>query len=61
MGGIPGALVAQYLMALLGGQPHGGGGDFLFPGLFGTGPEGEEGRWGDYVFNQEGAYPVNVA
>ncbi|KZT08680.1 uncharacterized protein LAESUDRAFT_723587 [Laetiporus sulphureus 93-53] len=53
---INGALMAQYLLAMLAnrpGQRNPGSVNDLFGGLFGT-PEGaENGRWGDYVFNQE--------
>jgi E3 ubiquitin-protein ligase RNF115/126 len=58
-------MMAQYLMALLGAQRLGGmrgggslGGDpyaeLLFGGLGAHEGEGGNGRWGDYVFNQEG-------
>ena len=60
-------MMAQYLMALLGSQRPGGirgggggglGGDpfaeLLFGGLGAHEGEGGNGRWGDYVFNQEG-------
>ena len=40
---IPGALLAQYLMSMLGNHDH---------AMFGM---PENGRMGDYVFNQEGA------
>ena len=58
---ITGPMLAQYLMALLG--PAGRGNDPLM-NLFGgmIGPSGmppgggEPGRWGDYVFNQEGEF-----
>ena len=68
---ITGPMMAQYLMALLGarrpGATRGGmGGDpftELFGGLgpfgtFGAGgqAQGGNGRWGDYVFNQEGMH-----
>lgn len=47
-------MMAQYLLALLGQGPTGRGMDpFTEPFL---GPEGGSGRWGDYVFNQEGVY-----
>jgi len=49
-------MMAQYLLALLGQGPIGRGmGPFTDPFL---GPEGgaSGGRWGDYVFNQEGVY-----
>ncbi|KAL5535671.1 hypothetical protein ACEPAF_3765 [Sanghuangporus sanghuang] len=54
---IPGQLMAQYLMALLGGVPLGGqrgASPFFgpFPGMGEMGP-GSDGRWGDYVFTQE--------
>lgn len=43
--------MVQYLLAMLGARPGNGLDDF-FP-LMGM-PEGaENGRWGDYVFNQE--------
>lgn len=43
--------MVQYLLAMLGGRQRNGMDDF-FP-LMGM-PEGaENGRWGDYVFNQE--------
>ena len=72
---ITGPMLAQYLMALLGAQRHGaarggvGGDPFaellggLGPlGAFGAGGQGQEGngRWGDYVFNQEGMYSLGV-
>jgi E3 ubiquitin-protein ligase RNF115/126 len=56
-------MMVQYLMALLGAQRPGGmrggmsGGDPLAALLSGLGAhesEGASGRWGDYVFNQEG-------
>jgi len=60
---ITGPMMAQYLLALLGSQRPGGmsaGGGMdgdPFAGLFGrlrAGAEhGNNGRWGDYVFNQE--------
>lgn len=46
---ISGPMMANYLMALLGGGP-GARGD-PFGGLFGIGAE--SGRWGDYAFSQE--------
>ncbi|VDC05814.1 unnamed protein product [Peniophora sp. CBMAI 1063] len=48
---IGGNLFAQYLFSML--ANHGGQGPngIPFPGLMGQGPE--NGRWGDYVFNQE--------
>ncbi|TFY59349.1 hypothetical protein EVJ58_g5832 [Rhodofomes roseus] len=50
--GIAGPLMAQYLLAILGNRPGAGGMDG-FPPFMGM-PEGaENGRWGDYVFNQE--------
>ena len=51
--GITGPLMAQYLLAMLGARP--GHGDPLHDILGGVpgGPDGS-GRWGDYVFNQEG-------
>ena len=49
--GITGALMAQYLMAMLG---HRG----PFPDMPGGDPA-TRGRMGDYVFNQEGA-PISV-
>jgi len=53
-GDINGAMMAQYLLALLGQGPTGRGMD-PFAELF-AGPDGgaSSGRWGDYVFNQEG-------
>lgn len=65
---ISGPMMAQYLMALLGtqrpGAVRGGAGGDPFAQLFGGlgplgafgGGEGQagNGRWGDYVFNQEG-------
>ena len=43
--------MVQYLLAMLGNRP-GQGMDVIFP--FMGMPEGtENGRWGDYVFNQE--------
>lgn len=52
-----GPLMAQYLLSMLGSRP--GGGDplhDLLGGMLGPGGAGgaENGRWGDYVFNQEG-------
>lgn len=73
---ITGPMMAQYLMALLsarrpgaarsgtGSDPFaelfGGPGPF---GAFGAGGQGHggDGRWGDYVFNQEGMYPPGVS
>jgi E3 ubiquitin-protein ligase RNF115/126 len=55
-GEIAGPVMAQYLMALLSGMPHGRGGDGEDPfgGMFGPGMLGpENGRWGDYAFSQE--------
>jgi E3 ubiquitin-protein ligase RNF115/126 len=49
-GSITGPIMAQYLMALLGQRA--GSLDPL-AGLFGAGPGGDRGRWGDYVLNQE--------
>lgn len=62
-GDISGAMMAQYLMALLASGPgrrgqHGGdptGDPFGGPGM--GGPEG--GRWGDYAFSQDGV-PKNI-
>lgn len=58
-GDISGAMMAQYLMSLLGGgaaRRSGTGGDpwaaILGPGFTGG---AENGRWGDYAFSQEGA------
>jgi len=62
--GITGPMMANYLMALLRSQRPGGmrmgggvGGDpfaeLLFGGLGAHESEGGNGRWGDYVFNQE--------
>jgi E3 ubiquitin-protein ligase RNF115/126 len=52
-GDITGPMMAQYLLALLG---QGRGAD-PFAEMFSLGPEGGGGgRWGDYVFNQEGVY-----
>ncbi|KAH9947118.1 hypothetical protein B0H21DRAFT_807959 [Amylocystis lapponica] len=53
-GGITGPLMAQYLLAMLGSRPgHGDPLHDMLGGAFG-GPGGaENGRWGDYVFNQE--------
>ncbi|KAH7910451.1 hypothetical protein BJ138DRAFT_1087664 [Hygrophoropsis aurantiaca] len=54
-GDITGPLMAQYLMALLGrAHERGGGGGDPFAEMF-NGPNGDNGngRWGDYVFNQE--------
>lgn len=49
-------MMAQYLLALLGQGPTGRGAD-PFAEMFSLGPEGGPGgRWGDYVFNQEGVY-----
>lgn len=52
-GDISGAMMAQYLMALLAGGPGRGGrhGGDMFGDMLG-GPEG--GRLGDYAFSQEG-------
>lgn len=56
---IEGPLMLQYLLAMLQhpGGPGGRGGDPL-AGLFGgAAPSAAEtGRWGDYVFNQEGRH-----
>lgn len=57
---INGPLMAQYLLAMLANRP--GRGD-PFHEIFGgmLGPEGgESGRWGDYVFNQEGMFSRHV-
>ena len=56
-GTIDGPLMLQYLLAMLQGPGAGGGrGMDLFEGLMpgGAGGGGESGRWGDYVFSQEG-------
>lgn len=51
---IPGQLIAQYLFALLGGEALGVRGMPFF-GPLGMGGRGSgDGRWGDYVFTQEG-------
>lgn len=58
-GDITGPMMAQYLLALLGQGPTGRGGTDPFAEMFSLGPEGgggAGGRWGDYVFNQEGVY-----
>jgi hypothetical protein len=49
-------LMAHYLMTLLGGPRGTRGGDHPFASFLGPGfgEAGENGRWGDYVFNQEG-------
>lgn len=56
-------MMAQYLhlLAFLGQGPTGRGID-PFTELF-AGPEGgaSSGRWGDYVFNQEGMYLLQPA
>lgn len=51
-GNIAGNLVAQYLLSML---AHRGGGDHedMFGGMLGGNGAPENGRWGDYVFNQE--------
>ncbi|KAH9913363.1 uncharacterized protein B0H18DRAFT_1049185 [Fomitopsis serialis] len=49
--GIAGPLMAQYLLAILGNRP-GAGMDGFFP-LMGMPGGADDGRWGDYVFNQE--------
>ena len=57
---ITGPLLAQYLLALMGPGRVGDPFSELLGGVFGPGglPGGpgapESGRWGDYVFNQEG-------
>ena len=59
---ITGPMMAQYLMTLLGSQRPDGmrglGGDpfaeLVFDALGAHESEGGNGRWGDYVFNQEG-------
>ena len=48
---IPGQLMVQYLMNMLGGM--GGAGPPFFNMEGGPGQPGQ-GRWGDYVFSQEG-------
>lgn len=60
-GSITGPMMAQYLLALLSLQRHGGMGpgggtgvDPLSELLGRTSTDGTHGRWGDYVFNQEG-------
>ncbi|EIN13896.1 hypothetical protein PUNSTDRAFT_58218, partial [Punctularia strigosozonata HHB-11173 SS5] len=53
---ISGALMAHYLMSLFGGAPGMRvGGDNPLASVFGPafGDGAENGRWGDYVFNQE--------
>lgn len=52
-GEITGPLMAQYLMTMLGREPHGRGDSFAE--FLGMPPSS---RWGDYVFNQEGWCPV---
>ncbi|KAI0033982.1 hypothetical protein K488DRAFT_46467 [Vararia minispora EC-137] len=49
-GNIAGTLMAQYLLSML-NQRAGGNHEDPFGSMFGIGPE--DGRWGDYVFNQE--------
>lgn len=51
---IPGDLMAQYLMALLGGGMGMRGLSPFFGPLGGEGLGPESGRMGDYVFTQEG-------
>lgn len=51
---IGGNLFAQYLFSMLANQGGQGPNGMPFPGLMGDLPE--NGRWGDYVFNQEGMY-----
>lgn len=52
-GDITGPLMAQYLLAVFGREPHGRGDPFS--DLLGMPPSA---RWGDYVFNQEGSCPL---
>jgi len=52
---IRGALMAQYLLALMGHSPAGRGGD-AFSDTFGA----QGGRWGDYVFSQEALDQIMV-
>ncbi|THH08354.1 hypothetical protein EW145_g2762 [Phellinidium pouzarii] len=60
---IPGQLMAQYLLTFLGGG--GVRGNRGLPPLFGALGMGEQGsdtgRWGDYVFTQEGRWSVSSA
>ena len=52
-GTIDGDLMFRYLLTMLGHARGGAGGlDFLN----GMQPGGEGGRWGDYVFSQEGSF-----
>lgn len=53
---INGPLMFQYLLAML-SQGRNGGTPGVLPGMFPPGAEG--GRWGDYVFNQEGIVSVS--
>ena len=55
-GMIDGPLMLQYLLAMLNqpGGPRGGPGFDFLEGMGGAGAE--SGRWGDYVFNQEGSF-----
>lgn len=56
-GDITGPMMAQYLLALLGPQgPTGRGMDPFTELLAGPGGGASSGRWGDYVFNQEGVH-----
>lgn len=61
---IRGELMAHYLLSLFGqlGQGRGGPNPFMGPlGMFGPGGEGlGEGRYGDYVFTQDGNYDITV-
>lgn len=51
---INGPLMFQYLINLLSQGRNGPGSDFPLPGMM---PPGADGRWGDYVFNQDGMLP----
>lgn len=55
---IAGPLMAQYLMTLLASRGMAGQADLFGPAglnfMMGGGVGAENGRWGDYVFNQEG-------
>lgn len=58
---IAGPLMAQYLLSMLASRSPGGIRGDPFGGLgvnFGEGAE--SGRWGDYVFNQEGERAFNI-
>lgn len=52
--------MAQYLLSMLGGGARGAP-LFMPMGMMGEGLGGtDQGRWGDYVFSQEGKNPTDL-